>query len=544
MPPQHNDEELRLHTGDASEVDAAPYQPLPVGPARPRRALGRLARLGVPALAAATVLLVLLSDAQDIDHDLQVIVPTQVVAGEAVPLRALLYANLRGIEGLRLAQSEVHVELRAAHALLAQSWLHPARAGSGDMEGSLQIPRDLSGPATVHATARIADSELSADAALTLGTQSQRSRVEGRALRALQHFAEGPIQANGDGVVPALRTRVVGGACVPELPCSVLVYVGEPAASVWAEANSTLTPSAKAAHASQETAGVVSLSFVTHGPEAELWLRASRGGQPLARRSVRLPIAMASDSLQLPQSVWPAAVVPSLQLAGGAPSCIVDVFQLDSGARGAWLRTGSLPSCASPAALPMGALPHGVHRLQARTDPFSTDTSAVRVIYVRNPGESETDVLSALAGLARTVDAQDPCVLAVRAQPTAFGAAAFEPTAAYLAALLEIGLMPLPRAVSGYPQSLGRLRASQSRMRALALCALGLSALALTLAVGRRGLWASARASEILVSAGQDAEQGRRARLRRLLAVIASVLALLLVFVVVGLYILARGFLR
>ncbi len=546
MPRQRSDDDLRLNTSDHGEVDGAPASELYAG-LRPVRWHFAWLRLGIPVLAACALLLVLLSDAQDIDDDLQLIAPAQAIPGQSMPLRALLYGNLRGIEGPRLLQTAVQVELRAGNKVLSRTWLHTAHSANpatADMEGALQIPASAVGHAQLHASAQLSDSHLTVDAPLALARGALTVPAQGRALRELQQFSEGPLQLMGEGVPSALRTRVAGGACVPELPCSLLVYVGEPAASVWAEANSAVTPSARASQPSPVTTGVVALEVVTHGPEAELWLRVSRAGQLIARRSVRLPIAMASDVLQPADSVWPPGGAAVVHLAGASGGCLVDAFLLDATARGAWLRTGSLAHCAGGSTLPWAALPAGIVRLQARTDPFSTDTSAVRVAYVRTPDESDEQLLSRLAARARTVDAADPCVLDVLAQPARFAGAAFAPTTRYLAALLEIGLMAPPRPVSGYPQALARLRATQSRMRALALCGLGLCALALALAVGRRGLTASARASQILVHAGQGAEQNRRSQLRGQLAVIASVLALLLVFVVVGLYIVARGFLH
>jgi hypothetical protein len=99
--------------------------------------------------------------------------------------------------------------------------------------------------------------------------------------------------------------------------------------------NSTLTPSTAAAQPSAETTGVVPLSVVTHGPEAQLWLRADRAGVRVAHRSVRLPVALGAARLRVSDTLWRAPALPELALLGGEGGCILDVFR-----DGAWLRTG------------------------------------------------------------------------------------------------------------------------------------------------------------------------------------------------------------
>jgi hypothetical protein len=362
-------------------------------------------------------------------------------------------------------------------------------------------------------------------------------------LRALQGFAEGPVRTQDGSLSPsALHVQVAGGACVPQQECSLLVHVGEPPAALSIEANSAVSPTAGAAILPGETSAVVQLAVITHGPEAELWLRASRAGRLVARRSVRLPVALGSMALSLePRVVGPLAV-PSFALLGDAGGCVVDLFRLESPERMSWLRTGSSAECTRVSALPVGPLAPGAYRVQVRRDTLSSSTAAVGAFYVYAPGETPAHGLSRLAALAAHTGSVDALVAAVAGAPQAFVGTALGSTQRYLLALLESDLVVYPPAVTGREDNAARQRASLRRVRVFALLALALGGIALALSVGRSGLRASQRAGVILSEAGQDPAALRRARRRSVLAVIASALALLLVFVVVGLYVLARGF--
>jgi hypothetical protein len=111
----------------------------------------------------------------------------------------------------------------------------------------------------------------------------------------------------------------------------------------------------------------------------------------------------------------------------------------------------------------------------------------------------------------------------------------------YLAAALESGVIAMPRAVSGYSAALERVADTQSKLRWLSIAALALGGLSLALSVGRSGLRATARADAIRVDAGQDRSARRRARRRALMTLVLSVMSLMLVFVVLGAYVVARS---
>jgi hypothetical protein len=494
-----------------------------------------LLRAAAPVLAWFALGLVLFGTQRDTDYELQLIVSNAVQAGELLPMRALLYENLRGLEGPRLSARELEVRLSDRRGrTYASTRLTSARAGYSDIEGSLRIPPNLVGAFRLRASAKIDSLLVETETQVHVG-DAQRGSIEGRPLRALQQFSEGPLLAEPGAIAPSsLRVRVAGGACVPEEECRLLVHVGTPAAALWVEGNSTLTPSAAAAQPSAETQAVVQLSVITHGPEAQLWLRANRGGVRVARRSVRLPVALGAARLRLPSTLGPAPALPQLALLGGEGGCIIDAFR-----DGAWLRTGSAASCSHERPPPFAALAAGVYRIQARRDPFGSSTSGVALAYVLASGESKSQALRELARRALESDPGDR--FAQQCQQVEDGA---EPDAAsfgYLAAVLEAGVIELPRAVSGYAATLERLARTQAKLRWLSIVALALGAVALALSVGRSGLRAAAQADAILLDAGQSGAVRRRARVRTMLSLALSVLSLLLVFLVLGAYVVARS---
>jgi hypothetical protein len=441
---------------------------------------------------------------------------------------------------LRAQPIDVSLE-SASGQRLAHVELEPSRAGIHDSAGELTLPNLEGATWTLDARTRVGDRPVSAKARVHVTATSPPRALEERSLRVLQQFSEGPIVAAPNEVAPSsLRVRIAGGACVPELPCHAFVHVGEPAARIRIESNSAVSeiaspPSAAAAISGDvpipaTTTGVVELSFVTHGPEAELWLTAERDGRKVARRAVRLPIAMAALHLETSALMYGPSEVPRLRVPGSDEGCIVDAF-----ADGQWERTGSLARCDRDTALPF-ALPPGMHRLQVRRDPFSSDTCGVALIILRG-AESQTDALSALALAARALDPDDPIVRAAIDRPASIDRA----SAGYLAALLERGIATLPAPVTGYADELAEQQRRQARLRNLSLFALALGALALVLSVGRRGLSAGARAREFLARESLDPNFTRRALWRSRAIVAASVSSLALVFAVIALYVLARG---
>jgi hypothetical protein len=491
----------------------------------------------LPACAALALLSYMTGSGARIDEELHLIAPAQVPPGSALPVRVHFYTDLDAIEGARLAQPAVTaVLLDSGGKELARAGLRPGLGGS--LEGSLPAPPAPPAPTQLeHALrveTRIGERSVAVQAPLRFGVPRRALAPEPRTLRALQGQALGSVEPLGAAVPPAaLALRVAGGACVPEAPCVLHVHMGEPAAGL------KLVPSASAealeAPPALETAGVVTLRVKVHGPEAYLTLLATRAGQPVARRRVRLPVALGAGALQLASRLLDAPARPQLALGPDGGPCLVDALQ-----DGQWLRSATSPDCGAPAAAPFAALGPGLWRLQARRDPFAADAAGVAVVHVRRAGQSAAERLAEIAQAAHGMAGADAFVRGVLAEPAAY-AGALESSAGYLLAVLEDGLVPQPAPHSSMPAARARLAVERERVRGAALWVLGLSGLTLVLLLVRRGLTAAEQAGDLMREAGEAPAELQRHRLRRVATVALSAVLLALAFVAIALYVRLRS---
>jgi hypothetical protein len=253
-------------------------------------------------------------------------------------------------------------------------------------------------------------------------------------------------------------------------------------------------------------------------------------------RSVRLPVALGSRSIALPDGpLLDAPAHPRLRLLAAGGSCIVDAYQ-----EGRWLRSRTLSDCGAGGRPFDAPLPAGLWRLQVRRDPFGPASAAVASLLVRDTARGPDADLLRLAAAARARAPDDRLAAELLARP-----ARPEPehrlAARYLLAILDEGLWPLPAAVSSRPAALARLAARRARVRRMALLVILLSGLALSGWLASRGLSASAQAGRILAEAGESARDQARNRLRMRLRVASATLSLLLAFGAIALYVFARG---
>jgi hypothetical protein len=517
----------------------------------------------VPAAAALALLSIVTDRDRDVDYDLHLIAPETARAGEVIALRAHLYGGLRRPEGARLIASALEVELRSKVGTLGRAALRPGFAST--LEGALTLPANVTGTLQLVARTRPSSKAVTAERSLrVLASPAAAQRMERILAQPLQRFAAGPIvRVHATQPAPdSLEARVTGGQCVPEHACEVWVHVGAPAASVFVQP----TPSVNADRASREPGaiirGVRRLTVVTHGPEAVLELVAQRDEAAVARRSIRLAVGLGSHAFRSMPRVLRQGETAPVGLESRESGCIVDGFH-----EGRWARTVSLADCRRSEALPGPALAPGLWRLQARRDPFDVQSAAVRTIYVRGAGMTDRSVLMTLAAHVLEHEPEDALARAVgvRREPgmpepelddTGEGLAlalqqalerqepylaTFEDTAGYLLAALDEGVMPLPAAVSGHPAALVELAARRSRARLLALATLLLGAFCLALLVAQRGLSAAHEAERVMSDAGEEPRRLQRQRARRTLEVLLSVLAVVLVFLAIAAYILARA---
>ena len=490
----------------------------------------------VPASAALALLAIATESAHRVDSELRVTAPVQALEGGVVPIRAQLYADLGRPEGARLVHARVDVELRNEHGdAIVSGQLRPSYAHT--LDGVLALPPSVTGPLSLRARARLGSRSPRAEREIAVGSVAAPSAFHTRLLPPLQRLSTLPVRVEfGDAIAPdALDVRVAQGACVPEQPCELFVYVGSPAASIRLEGTASVTPDTASARPSPSTSNVVALRVTTHGPEAQLTVLAERAGAVVARRRVRLPVALGASVLVPPPRVLVAPALPSLALRGDERGCIVDAFR-----ELRWLRTGSLRACGGQESLPFPALSPGLWQLQVRRDPFESESAAVFAIYLRAPSESRPQALARIAGAALERDPGDRLARLAASAPETY-LANFEAVAGYLLASLEASIIELPAAASGYPAALEAARADRARLRGLCLWVLLLCALTLGLVVVQRGLQAAAIASRVMRTAGEAPAALERQRTRMVLRVLAVVTSVLLAFAAIALYIVVRS---
>jgi hypothetical protein len=278
----------------------------------------------------------------------------------------------------------------------------------------------------------------------------------------------------------------------------------------------------------------------THGPEAELRLVASRDSKIVAKRAIRLPVDLATTSLRLRESLLGDSAKPRFLLEDKRedPGCIVDAFRENR-----WVFTYWSKDCTCENSLkfiPNREMTAGLWRIQARRDPFGTGTAAVRAFYLRSAEQNDTEVLRAIAASVSVNHPDDDYARMVAARPDRHMAHGLQPQAAFLLAGDEVGLTVQPKAITSYPETQARLQRYRTKLRRFSLVALALTGVTLGLLIARRGLRAASTAREIMSAAGDNRALTRRNRLWMTLTVFTVVAAVLLTFVAIAIYIIAR----
>lgn len=494
-----------------------------------RRGAGRrkLADWVVGVLAPVSIALVvgavLASEQTGPDTELQLVAPAAARPGDRVALRANLLGRLEEPDGPTLTTAPIEVTLVDAHEQLrAQTRLlvSPARS----MEGALVVPRTLAaGRYTLVARARSA----AVRAPFYVGADAPAARPAPRevaplAMLAVSRFLPAtPSSEPGASFEPSIEVRVVGATCVPEIPCKVLVRVGDPPADVSLDTTPSVEPSAPAAVPLTKP-DVVSLSARVHGPEGETELILRRAGTELGRRTLRLPVALGELQLEVsPFGLLGSA--PSVHVLGaprGRP-VIIDVF-----AEGRWVYTHAFAAGAldHPRPLPDFRFERAVpHQVQARTDLFDSSAAASRYVHVARDAYEAPPLEPAMVGYAQYRDR----AFALRMARFTFAA-------------LDAGRFATPTAVSGRDAAIARALATRERVRLLAGIALALLSGLLALWLFGRGLRASREARALLLEAGDPEAESAANRRRDTLAVLAIVGAVVLAFLATLAFVLAR----
>ncbi len=490
-----------------------------------------------------------LSEQARVVDDLQLSAEATARPGEDLALRAFYLRDVEAPRGPSLEVTAVSVRLRDARDReIARVQLRPAR-GDPSMEGSIRIPANARGGLVLEARAGVAGrTALVSRRGLEAFPDAPRLVPRWRQVSLLQQQALGALVSRASGGEAfELLPRVLGGACVPEQVCRVLVWIGGPGARLALRHDSAVTEQGPA-RPEHETAGFSELSLLVHGPEAVVVLEARTQHGLVAERSLRLPVALGEASLSVADALVEArhALPLSVLLPPGRTQGIVDVY-----VQGRWRATRGFVARddgVSSLSLPADWFVPGLVRLQAHADRFAGEGAGTRLVYVRAPGATLERSLQQLAALVRE---QAPAASPTDAWALQLPAAALadaQRSAAFLLATLEQTRVPLPRAASSRPRELRRLARAQTALRFGVGAVLALSALVVGMTLMRRGLRADAEATAILdqaereagVDPGLDATDGRQEPRAGTLFVVCLVLVVALAFLAAALLIVAK----
>ena len=444
-------------------------------------------RLVVPLAVFAVVIAVFVGERSSIDHEVLLIAPDEVQLGNPVPFRSIVFGQLGAMEGPQLTPAHVTVRLMRGEQTIAETALRDSALGG--MEGGLPVFEADAGEYVFEAQARI-DGEVVASVRRPVNVVASplHSTRVGRPATELQTLALEAVEIiEGETPPSRLDVRVVGAACVPEQPCTLLVHVGEPAAAVGVVG---------ADRFAEVTGGIAAVEVTVHGPESRMVLEARRDDRVVARRAMRLPIALATPSLVQVEDRFVAAVLAQRS------HVIVDAFTGDD----AWIHSVTVPLDEDGFALPFD-LPTGLFRVQVRADPYSADRSAVRWVAIGEPA-------SLLEGWGGAPPPGDPA-LQFR----------------WLTAPHEASVVPQPMGRSGLQDDLQRLAERQQSLRWIALVAMLLGIVVAVLVFLRRGIDSAIQAQRVMDETGDPELMSARHRRKTWLGALAIVFTVILAFV-------------
>lgn len=352
-----------------------------------------------PAAVASILAALWLSGTATSEPDLRFSAPVVARPGATIGLRAWLVRE-EGRGQTVIDAVDVEVELvRGDGTPLAQAWLHPSRVQGS--EGWLAVPEHLDGVFDLVATARIEGRAVSVARALYVGDSIESRAPAGRAVNAFQIYELGPIRAVGRAADVVLDPRIEEGACTPDLPCWLSVWVADHEGEVRLRPRAGLPPAPVIRFARH---GFARFALMVAGSEALVDVELlGPDRRVIAAREVRLPVVL--GGLVQRAEATEGGIRVDWQQLGGASPVLIDVFREDR-----WVAALSL----DPSSPSFEWSESGLWRVQARTDLFSDDTAGVSHVVVPSPRGPKPLVQAARFVLAHA-DRQglDPLAMAV-----------------------------------------------------------------------------------------------------------------------------------
>lgn len=350
-----------------------------------------------PLVVAGVLAALWLSDTPDAAIGFSISGPSVVAPGVKVAFRAWHLTD----HGVGAPPTTVEVQDRKGN-VVSSTTMTPSLAEG--LEGEVLLPDDVEG--TVFFVARTSIDEN--EASVRYGVSVERDDISRayhpkRETSPFQVYELGPLRVIDRRAVPReLDPRIEGGACVPELPCWLSVWVGNRATQVRVEPIAGVKVDAPLMG---PAAGFLRFPLVVVGNEARIEVQAlGRDGRVLASRQVRLPV--------VPGGISASAYVKGRRVRieweelGGAGPVLIDVYRGDR-----WTYAFSVAPDEPWLPLP---LEPGVWRLQVRADLFSTNTAGVVHVVIHDsngPAALQVAARSVLDHAQR--DGLDPLAMAI-----------------------------------------------------------------------------------------------------------------------------------
>ncbi len=452
---------------------------------------------GVAVASVGLVYAMMLSERSTLHHALQLAAAPEVRPGAPLPIRSYLMHGVAADEMPTLVEGDVEVAIHDGDRALSSVTL--ARSSTLTGEGALLAP-DTPGTYELRAVARDEGSVLATvTRPLSVSRDAAPAAELGRLAAPLSQFSLGPIAVEaGERPPRAFDVRVASGVCVPDRPCGLVIDVGEDDVALRLEPG----PAIRVLGEPEREGRYVQQWVQVTGSEGELICVLTRAGRAIARRTVRLPVALATPYLALGTPFIRDGRVPLVLAAPpGRTTLLIDVAR-----DGHFERTLTLPPVSFDEAgvgrvdLTLEDLADGIYRLQLRADPFPTDHTVSRLVRVGRP-----------EGVTGALAADGPI------------------TFAFAAADAEASELELPRTVSGLAGDVARVEASRSIVRVVTFAGMLVAGVLLVMAILRRGIAADADAAALMREAGAsyDADASRHQRRTLMLAILALALAVL-----------------
>ncbi len=364
-------------------------------------------------------------------------------------------------------------------------------------EGHLQIPAGLDEVLSLLAHAEIDGRTISVERNLYVRESIESRLPKGRAVNAFQAYELGPLRVVGSRrAAKVLDPRVEEGACVPDLRCWLVVWVGDEAVRVQVRPLAGVRVESSPARPSH---GFVRFPLVVAGNEGRVDVEAlGEDGAVVAAREVRLPVV--PGGIVARASTDDGRIEVEWEQLGGPRPVLVDVFQ---GRR--WMHAFSLS--ADDPYLP--ALGPGVWRLQVRADLFSNNTAGVSYLLVPDPSGPGRALQAADAVLSEA-DREGLDPLAVAIIDGAVPEAHVDDLVRALFAVPRFDVVSIGPGLSARIGVDEILEREQELRRWQAAAAILLIGLMVSMVLLRIELVAEARARQLLEDLGDDDPPARR----------------------------------